>query len=115
MPRPRRKPRPPGNAQAVCTGRGRHKRRHIRRLQLAVDDGRVVIRWDQREGPAPVTDARSEEGWKTFDLECPVCRRRLKRREDWLIQAVIALGREQGLEGNDNTTVLIDISRVDRA
>lgn len=117
MPRPRRKPRPPGNAVAFCTGRGAHKRKHLRRLQLVADGGRVAIAWDQREGPPPETGFRAADGRKTFELVCPVCqpRRHFKRREDDLVTIVVALGRQQGLTGSDNTPVEVDISLIERA
>lgn len=113
-PRSRRKPRPPGNFAAVCTGRGKHDRTHIRRGQVTVDGTRLTVVWDLREGPVPIASYR-EDGGQTVLLECPTCHRRWKRSDDVVAQAVIVLGREQGLTGSDNTPVEVDISMIDRA
>lgn len=114
MPRHRRKPRPPGNGVIFCTGRGTHKRRHIRRFGLAVEGGKVVIMWDLREGDPPVAAYR-EDGGKTLTLPCLTCKRDWRRSEDDLVLIVIALGRAQARTDDDNTPVPVDISRLERA
>ncbi len=115
MSRPRRKPRPPGNVQIICTGRGRHNRVPLRTLQLVrAGDGAALV-WNTREGPAPVTPFAAPGDVGTYDLKCGTCGRHLKRHEDWLVKAALALAEQQGVRGSDNTPIVLDVSLIERA
>ena len=116
MPRPRRKRRPPGNVHVCCTGRGTHGEVGFPPpLQLIADGDQVRIVWDSRQGKAPVTPFRSGGGEQTFDFNCPKCLTHLKRRGDWLARATLALAGFQGISGDDNTPIMLDISMIERA
>lgn len=109
------RPRPPGTALVVCTGRGEHDRVRLRALTFRrMGDGLHVF-WEQRQGPAPVTGFRDENGWQTFEFRCPApgCRRNPKYSEPRLAEIAAALARHQQVTGND--PVIIDISAIDRA
>lgn len=116
MPRPRRKRCPPGNVLVSCTGRGAHAEvEFLPPLQLYVDGDRVGIRWNSRTGEAPVTGWRAAGGWQTFEWRCTSCRRHWKRNEDDLAAIALALAGEQGISGDDNTPIRLDISMIERA
>jgi hypothetical protein len=116
VPRPRRNRRPPGNAHLICTGRGDHGTVSLSpAIQFYEDDqGRLRIRWDRRQGPGPVTGYSDKDGLRTCEVRCGTCGRHLKRREDKLGLIAMALAGFQGITGNDNTPITIDISRIER-
>ena len=117
MPRPRRKRRPPGNVHVCCTGRGSHDLVTLPPpLQLYADGDRVRIRWNSHQGDAPVTGFRGGgEGLQTFEFQCTSCRRHWKRNKDNLVAIALTLAREQGISGDDNTPIRMDISMIERA
>jgi hypothetical protein len=45
---------------------------------------------------------------------CGTCGRHYKRREDKLGVIAMALADHQGITGDDNTPVILDISRIER-
>ena len=114
MPRPRRKPRPQGSALVVCTGRGDHDWQSFRRITATVVAGRLTITWDQREGPGPVVTYR-EDGTRTLGWKCPSCGRDWKRWDQDMAAIVIAIAQALGAREPGDTTVELDISRIDRA
>lgn len=115
MPRPRRRRRAPGNVHVCCTGRGSHAEVTLPpSLQLVADGDQARIVWDSRRGKAPVTPFRSGDGEQTFDFNCPKCPTHLKRRGDWLARAAMALAGLQGIRGDDNTPIRVDISTIER-
>lgn len=117
MPRPPRKRRPPGNVHVVCTGRGEHDTvRFLPDVQLYEDDqSRIRIRWNRDQGPGPVTGYSDADGLQTYEANCGTCGRHLKRREDKFGLTAMALADYQGTTGNDNTPIILDISRIERA
>lgn len=115
MSRPRRKRRPPGNVLVCCTGRGKHDLVRLRTLQLRIDGDRVRVYWDQREGAAPETGFRADGDVKTFEFQCGTCRRNPKFREDRLVEIARVLAEHQGIRGDDNTPIVLDISMVEKA
>ena len=114
MSRPRRKPRPPGNVQVICTGRGRHNRVPLRTGQLVRVGDEVRLVWDTREGPPPVTPFAAVDGTETCEVRCGTCGRHLKRHDDWLVQAALALAEHQGIAGDNSTPIELDISLIER-
>ncbi len=115
MPRPRHKPRPPGNVLVCCTGRGKHDLVRLHTLQLKDDGGIVRVHWNQRDGEPPVTGFRAADDMWTFVFECGSCGRNPKWREGRFIRTAFALAAHQDISGDDNTPVTFDISRLDRA
>lgn len=117
MPRPRRNRRPPGNVHVICTGRGEHDAvPFLPDLQLYKDDrGRICIRWNRGQRPGPVTAYSDADGLQTYEAKCGTCGRHLKRREDKFGAIAMALAIHQGITGDDNTPVIVDISRIERA
>ena len=117
MPRPRRARRPPGNVQVVCTGRGSHDAVPFPPdVQLYEDDqGRIRIRWNRAQGSGPVTAYSDADGLQTYEARCGTCGRHFKRREDRFGAVAMALAAHQGVTGDDNTPVTVDISRIERA
>jgi hypothetical protein len=116
VPRPRRKPRPPGSIRVVCTGRGKHDPvRFPPPLQLYDEGDRVRIKRDSRKGPAPVTPFHAADGLDTYDFKCGTCGRHWKRHEDEFITIAFALADHQGIRGDDNTPITVDISRIENA
>jgi hypothetical protein len=100
----------------VCTAgrRGPHKRRHVRRVQLAREGDQLVILWDLREGPAPIASYR-EGGGQTLVFTCRSCGRSWERDHDRIVETVIALGEMQGIWPGGNTPIEIDVARIERA
>lgn len=115
MPRPRRNRRPPGQVHVICTGRGKHDSVPLRPVHLYEVGGELRIKWNTRQGPGPVTGFYDAEGRQTYETRCGTCGRHFKRREDKLGAIVTALAIHQGITGNDNTPVILDISRIERA
>lgn len=116
MPRSRRKPRPPGSIRVVCTGRGKHDPvRFPPPLQLYDEGDRVRIRRDSRKGPAPVTPFHASDGLDTYDFKCGTCGWHFKRHEDDFAEIALAFAVHQGITGDDNTVIVIDFSRIERA
>ena len=116
MPRPRRTRRPPGSVHVICTGRGKHNPVPLRPdLQFFEAGGKLHIRWDRRQGTGPVTGFSDTDGLQTYETRCSTCGRHFKRREDRLGLIVIVLAGHQGIRGDDNTPVVLDISMVERA
>lgn len=116
MPRPRRNRRPPGQVHVLCTGRGAHDPVPLRPdLQVYEAGGRLRIRWNAGQGPGPVTGFHDADDLKTYETRCGTCGRYFKRREDKLGAIVMAIADHQGITGDDNTPVIIDISRIERA
>lgn len=118
MPRPRRKPAPPGRVEIICTGRGEpdHDRKHLEALQAIRENGRLRFKWMPRGqlGRVPVTGhRRSEEGLHTIDARCGTCRRHLKRREEDFAEIVQGLAEQQGTHGE--RPVIVDISVIEQA
>jgi hypothetical protein len=105
--RHRRKPRPPGNVLVLCTDAGAHDRVGLRTLQLFRDGGQVRVKWDQRQGPAPVTGFRAAGGARTLEFRCPVCRRNLKIGEARFAEVARRLAVQQEAAGN--TPVEMDL------
>jgi hypothetical protein len=104
------------HVHVYCTGRGTHEEAKLPPpLQLVADGGQVGIVWDSRRGAAPVTQFRAEDGQQTFEFNCPRCPTHLKRRGDRLARAALALAGLQGITGDDNTPVRLDISMIERA
>jgi hypothetical protein len=115
VPRPRRKPRPPGSIRVVCTGRGKYDPvRFQPPLQLDNDGTRTRIKWDSRQGTAPVTPFHAADDLRTFERRCGTCGRHWKRREDDLVELISAVVEFQGIPGS-STPITLDISRIDRA
>jgi hypothetical protein len=115
--RQRRTRRPPGNVHVICTGRGEHDLVPFPpALQIWEDaDGRLRIRWNQHQGPGPVTGFSDADGLQTYDKKCRTCGRHFKRREDKVGLIAMTLAQHQGITGDDNTPVILDISRIERA
>ena len=118
MPRPRRKPAPPGRVEIICTGRGDpdHGRKHMGWYRMVVEDGQVRLRWMPRGqmGRVPVTGHRRWEEWQTIDAgPCGRCRRHLKRGEEHFIDVIRVLAEQQGTHGE--RPVIVDISLIERA
>ena len=118
MPRPRRKPAPPGRVDIICTGRGdpEHNRNHLRTLQAVSKEGRIRFSWVPRGrmGRVPVTGhRRGEDGLHTIEARCGKCRRHLKRREEDFAEIVRVLAEKQGTRGE--RPVIVDISLIERA
>lgn len=112
----RRKPRPTGNVQVFCTGRGAHERVDLcPPLQLVRAGDRVRVLWNHQRGPAPVTGYRDADGWQTLIFDCPQCARTPKWHEPRFIEMTRVLAVHQGLEGNDKSPIEMDISTVERA
>lgn len=109
------RPRPGLPAVLVCPGRGKpgHGTVRLRSISLRRHGADAVIFWDQREGPPPVTGYRDAGGWKTFEFECPACRRRLKLGERRLVAVVLALAAARGPAPAG--PVVVDIAAVERA
>jgi hypothetical protein len=116
VPRPRRNRRPPGQVHVICTGRGAHDPVPFRPdLRLVHRDGQVRVMHDRRQGPGPVTDFRAADGLDTFEVRCGTCGRHFKRHEDKLAVIIQALAAYQGIGGDDNTPIVLDISLIERA
>ena len=118
MPRPRRKPAPPGRVEIICTGRGGpdHGRKHLETLQMVSAAEGIRFRWVPRGrmGRVPVTgNRRGEDGLHTIEARCGKCRRHLKRREEDFAEIVRVLAEQQGTRGE--RPVIVDISLIDRA
>lgn len=117
MPRPRRNRRPPGQVRVICTGRGKHDRVPFRpdlRI-IRTSDGQVHVMWDRRQGPGPVTGFGAADGLETFEVRCGTCGRHFKCHEDRLGTIIAALAAFQGIRGDDNTPIVLDISLIERA
>jgi len=116
VPRPPRKPRPPGVVHVVCTGRGEHSTvRFLPDVQLWEDDqGRLRIKWDTRQGQGPVTGFYDTDGLQTYDKKCGTCGRHFKRREDKFGAIAMALAELQGITDNSSKPIILDISRIER-
>lgn len=107
----RRKPRWPGNAEIVCTNRGRHDPRLLRTLQLIRDStGTVRVTWNPRQGPAPETGFHAQDGLKTLEFRCQACGRHPKVREDKFTEACRGLAVLQEVTGN--TPIVLDVSML---
>lgn len=118
MPRPRRKPRPPGSIRVVCTGRGKHGPVRFQpplQLQPSTGEHPIRITWDSRKEIAPVTTFRAADGLNTFEFTCRTCGRHWKRHEDELITTAFALADHQDIKGDDNMPITMDISRIENA
>lgn len=117
MPRPRRNRRPPGNVHVICTGRSEHNTVPFPPdVQLYEDDeGRLRIRWNRRQGPGPVTGFSDADGLQTYEARCGTCGRHFKSREDKFGLIAMALAGYQCITGDDNTPVVLDFSRIERA
>ena len=118
MPRPRRKPRPPGSIRVICTGRGKHDPVRFRpplQLRPSAGDPPVRVIWDSHWGTAPITAFHGADGQNTFEFMCRTCGRCWKRREDDLVTIALALAGHQGIEGDSRTPITIDVSRIERA
>ncbi len=116
MPRPRRNRRPPGNVRVVCTGRGGHDLVPLRPdLQILGAGGQIRIKWNRAQGPGPVTGFSAADGLRTYETRCATCGRHFKCRENKLGIIVMALAGHQGIAGDDNTPIVLDISMVERA
>jgi len=116
VPRPPRKRRPPGVVHVICTGRGKHSRVPFRPdLRLIRSGGQVRIMWNRQQGPGPVTDFKAADGLETFEVRCGTCGRHFKRHEDKLAVTALVLAEHQGIRGDDNTPITIDISMIERA
>lgn len=117
MPRPRRNRRPPGVVHVSRTGRGVHDtvpfRPDLRIIRTS--DGQVRVMHDRRQGPGPVTDFRAADGLDTFEVRCGTCGRHFKRHEDKLAVIIQVLAEFQGIRGDDNTAIVLDISLIERA
>lgn len=107
MPRPRRRPAPPGRVHVVCTHRDDDaEAARIKVLQMLADKdspGGIVF-----TGVAGVP----VEGY-AYSFRCPACRRHLKISKEKFPQVVRLLAERQGTHGE--TPVLVDISRIERA
>jgi hypothetical protein len=115
VPRPRRNRRPPGNVHVVCAGRSTHDPVQFSPpLQIIDDGGRLLVRWDRSGGAGPITDFRASDGLNTLEFKCTACPRHWKRREDEFGKIAVALAVHQGITGDDNTPVVVDISRIER-
>jgi hypothetical protein len=116
VPRPRRKPRPPGSIRVVCTGRDSHDLVRFRPpLQLYNEGTRLRIKWDSRQGTAPVTPFHAADDLRTFEHRCGTCNRHWKRREDDLEKLISAVVEFQGIRSGGNTPITLDISCIERA
>lgn len=117
MPRPRRNRRPPGVVHVVCTGRGKHNRVPFRPdlRMIRASDGQVRIMWNRRQGPGPVTGFGAADGLDTYDIRCGSCGRHFKCHEDRLAVIIAAMAEFQGVRGDDNTPIVLDISMIERA
>jgi hypothetical protein len=115
VPRPRRNRRPPGNVHVLCTGRDKHDAVPLRPVQLYEAGGELRIMWNASQGPGPVTGFHDAGGRQTYETRCGTCGRHFKCREDKLGLIVMALAVHQGITGDDNTPVIVDISRIERA
>jgi len=116
VPRPRRNRRPPGVVHVICTGRGTHDRVPFRPdLRVIRHDGQVRVMWNRRQGSGPVTDFGAADGLRTFEVRCRTCGRHFKRHEDKLTVILAALATYQGISGDDNTPIVLDISMIERA
>jgi hypothetical protein len=116
VPRPHRNRRPPGVVHVVCTGRGTHDKVPFRPdLRAIRHDGQVRIMWNRRQGSGPVTDFKATDGLETFEVKCGTCGRHFKRHEDKLVVTIRVLAEYQGIAGDDNTPIVLDISMIDRA
>jgi hypothetical protein len=116
VPRPPRGRRPPGVVHVSCTGRGVHDRVPFRPdLRLVRRDGQVRVMWNRRQGPGPVTGFGAADGLKTFEVQCGTCGRHFKRHEDMVGVIIQALAEHQGIRGDDNTAIVLDISLIERA
>jgi len=71
--------------------------------------------WNRRQGSGPVTDFQAADGLETFEVKCGTCRRHFKRHEDKLVVIIRALAEYQGIRGDDNTPIVLDISMIERA
>lgn len=115
MPRPRRNRRPPGQVHVICGGRGTHDAVQFPPpLQIVDHGGQLIVKRDGRRGAAPITDFRANDGLNTLEFKCTSCPRHFKRREDEFAEIALALAVHQGIKGNDNTPIIIDISRIER-
>ena len=114
MPRHHR-PRPPGNVNVFCAALGKHDRvPFLPTLQLRVEGDRVRVFWDQRQGPAPVTDFRAEDDMRTFVYDCGSCSRTPRFREERLVRIAFAFAEQLGISGDDNRPIDFDISIAER-
>jgi len=62
-----------------------------------------------------VTGFHDADGLQTYETRCGTYGRHYKRREDKFGAIVMALAVHQGITGDDNTPVIVDISRIERA
>jgi hypothetical protein len=116
MPRPRRNRRPPGVIHVLCTGRGKHDPVPFRPdLRLVRRDDKVRVMWNRRQAPGPVTYFHAADGLETFEVRCGTCGRHFKRHEDKFSVIVLALAVYQGISGDDNRPIIVDISMIERA
>jgi hypothetical protein len=117
VPRPPRGRRPPGVVHVSCTGRGKHSRvpfrSHLRMIRPG--DGQVRVMWNRRQGPGPVTGFGAADGLDTYEIRCRTCSRHFKCHEDRLGVIIAALAEHQGIRGDDNRPIVLDISLIERA
>ena len=110
-----RSPRPPGNVAIYCTGRGRHDEQRVRTLQLVRLGDEIHVKWSPREGAPPVTGLRDAGGYLTYELRCRRCGRHLKIGERKLVLAAMRLAEMQGISGDDNSPIRLDLSVLEAA
>jgi hypothetical protein len=107
VPRPRRKPAPPGRVHVVCTHRDDDAEpSRIKVLQMLAHEespGGILF---TGLGGLPI------EG-SAYSFRCPRCRRHLKIRKDRFPRVVVLLAERQETHGE--SPVLVDISRIERA
>lgn len=106
MPRPRRKPGPPGRAHVVCSHRDDDAEpASIKVLQMTA----------HKESPGGIMFTAlggvPAEG-NAYSFRCPPCGRHLKIRKDRFPQVVRLLAEQQETHGE--SPVLVDISRIER-
>lgn len=110
-----RSPRPPGNVDIFCTGRGQHPEKHVRTLQLVGLGDEIHLKWSPRDGAPPVTGFRDAHGYLTYELRCKRCGRNPKISERKLVLAAMRLAELQGITGDDNTPIRLDLSALEVA
>lgn len=116
----RRKPRPAGTANVICTGRGRHERVVLWVLTAASNGAETILNWNAPPEHAPVTFYTAEDGrvgirqdaggWHTFEFRCTGrgCRIHRKLGEQKLADLLRNLAVAQEVTGNK--AVEFDIS-----